>query len=588
MRPAAFLINLLPVLAICSNTALAVTFSDVTTYSNLDNYPLSRCSAWLDYDRDGYLDLIVGSENGNNRLHRNNGDGTFADVTEEAGIPERPGIWGINFADINNDGFQEVYLSARAPDTFSAGRNLLLSNDAGTCFTDISEISGANVPGGGVAACFAPFDKDAYIDLFVPNQYYPDMEYPYLLINVMNNTFEDQTVQYGLHILDWWDVPAAFDFDNDRMLDLFCTKDYHGNSLYKRTWYSHFEDWTDSLNIQTACGYGITIGDVNNDGWFDLYLTNWHYLTDNLFIYDTSGSYINMTLEWNVPGNIWTSAPHFADFDNDGWLDLMVMAAGSGNRYYRNVNGTGFEDNTLESGLTNSSYNWGASIGDYNNDGFLDIFIPEYLHSSNGGRLYRNNGNNNNWVQIELIGTSCNRDGIGARLWLDSPSTSQTRQVMGGSGFGSQNSLVQHFGLARDSIINFLEIWWPDGTIEIYEDISVNQLITIVEGDASYIYQDRRIVVPNCFQLKEVYPNPSNNAINFEIEILQTTYIRIEIIDILGKKAKCIFKGSLDPGIFYYLWDGCDSKGKDVSSGLYFVRVSNSMDVAIKKVTLAK
>jgi hypothetical protein len=588
MKPTAFLISIFSVLAICSNISRAVTFSDVTSYSNLDNYPLARCSAWIDYDRDGHLDLIVGSEYGNNRLHRNNGDGTFANVTEEAGVPHRSGIWGVNFADINNDGFQEIYLSARAPDTFSAGRNILLLNNSGTCFTDISEISGANAPGGGVAACFAPFDKNAYIDLFVPNQYYPDMEYPYLLINMMDNTFEDQTTQYGLYILDWWDVPVVFDYDNNRVLDLFCTKDYHGNSLYKRTWGSHFEDWTDSLNIQTACGYGATIGDVNNDGWLDLYLTNWHNLTDNLFIYDTSGSYINMTLEWNVPGNIWTSAPHFADFDNDGWLDLVVMAAGSGNRYYRNVNGAGFEDNTLESGLTNSSYNWGASIGDYNNDGFLDIFVPEYIHSPNGGRLYRNNGNENNWVQIELIGTNCNRDGIGARLWLNSQSTRQTRQVMGGSGFGSQNSLIQHFGLAQDTVINFLEIWWPDGTTEIYEAISINQLITIVQGGTLYINQGRRIVAPESFQLRKAYPNPFNYAIEFEIEVLRTTFISVEINDILGRKARCIFEGSLDPGTFRCFWDGSDSKGINVTSGIYFVRISNGIDVDIEKVTLVK
>lgn len=588
MKLIAILLYLLFAIIMRYSPATAITFSNVTSPSNLDNYQLARCSAWIDYDRDGNQDLIVGSEYGYNRLHRNNGDGTFANVTEEMGIVQRSGIWGVNVADINNDGFQELYFCARAPDTVTAGRNILLLNNGGTCFYDISELSGTNVPGGGVAACFAPFDKDAYIDLFVPNQYYPNMEYPYLMLNMMNNTFIDNTYRFGLNMPDWWNVPVVFDYDNDRGLDLFCTKDYNGNSLYKEIEHSHFQNITDSANIQTPCGYGVTVGDVNNDGWFDLYITNWHNLTDNLFIYDTTERYINKTNEWNVPGNIWTSSPQFADFDNDGWLDLAVMAAGTGNRYYRNLNGTGFEDNTLGSGFTNNNYNWGASVCDYNNDGFLDIYMPEYIHGANGGRLYRNNGNGNNWVKIELVGISCNRDAIGTRLWLYSQTTAQTRQVMAGTGFGSQNSLIQHFGLAQDSVINLLEIWWPDGETDIFEAVPANQSLRIIEGEALQIRDYDINIFPNSYQVRKIYPNPFNSSIGIELEVYIPGYLKIEIIDILGRRISFPFEGDVSTGIVKCFWNGLDLNGQSMATGIYLIKIMGDGEEDLEKIILLR
>lgn len=568
-------------------TAQGLTFTNVTRQANLAGFNSARGVAWVDYNRDGYLDLLVGSEQGANRLHKNLGDGTFENATQFAGIPQRGGIWGVNFADIDNDGYQDFYLSARAPDTISAGRNILLANTGLGTFDDISDSSQANVPGGGIAACFAPFDKGPYVDLFVPNQYYPDREYPYLLMNVGGRFFADRTEAAGLHILDWWDVPVAFDFDNDRQLELLCTKDYNGNSMYDMI-SGRFTDITDSLHIQTPCGYGATVGDVNNDGWFDMYITNWHSLTDNLFLYDTLNfRYRDATSSWHVPGNTWTSAAHLEDFDNDGWLDLFITAAGTGNRYYHNLEGGGFEDLTGQVGLTNNRYNWGAGVGDYNNDGFLDIYMPEYAHTTDGGRLYKNNGNENNWFAVELQGVRSNRDAIGARLQVDTDNLHQLRQVIAGSGFGSQNTLIQHFGLGQDEIVRQLTITWPSGRIEVYEDLPANQQMHFVEGDIVGIDEERDLT-PRVFGFKNAYPNPFNASTRIELEIYESNDYKVEIVDLLGREIRVLFDGWLSPQSLSLSWNGTDDDQAALSSGIYFCRAKGGQDVDSIKLLLVK
>ena len=566
--------------------AWGITFTNVTTLANLDGYPYSRASAWFDYDRDGYQDLVVGSELGYNRLHRNNGDGTFTDVTQEAGIPFQPGIWGVNFADIDNDGYQEIYFSDRAPDTVSEGRNTLLLNTGHGDFIDISDTSGAGVPGGGIAACFAPFSKGYNIDLFVPNQYYPNVEFPFFLTNNGGITFTDRTEQVGLHLRDWWDVPIVFDFDNDSQLELFCTKDYHGNSMYEYVPGGQFTDISDSINIQTPCGYGATIGDINNDGYFDLYVTNWHDIYDNLFIFNGT-YYDDETWAWHARGNTWTSAAHFADFNNDGWLDLLVMGAGTGNKYYENDAGTEYVDRTAQSGLSNYNYNWGMSIGDYDNDGFLDIFMPEYIHSSNGGRLYHNNGNDNNWFKVELEGRRSNRDGIGARIYVESDSFRQTRQVIAGSGFGSQNSLIQHFGLGQDSSIHYLSIQWPSGINDIYADLGVNQTLHAIEGEIVSV-DDAPLQTPAEFHLGSFYPNPFNAGTRASLDVFKSSYLDIEITDILGRRVKKLHQGMIEPGQRALYWDGIDEDGIHSHSGIYFCTASDGETTESARIVLIK
>jgi hypothetical protein len=364
--------------------------------------------------------------------------------------------------------------------------------------------------------------------------------------------------------------------------------DYHGNAMYKEYAFSIFIDVTDSMNFQTPCGYGATIGDINNDGWFDMFITNWHNYTDNLFLRDSTAGFIDVTNSWGAFGNDWTSAAHLADFDNDGWLDLYVSGAGTGNKYYRNEFGTCFIDETEESGMTNYAYNWGASVGDYNNDGFLDIYVPEYFYSGNGGRLYRNNGNSNNWIKFKLSGQISNRDGIGARLFLASPSTRQTSQVIAGSGFGSQNSLIQHFGLGQDAIVSTLTIVWPSGRTDQFEMIPAGNSYIVEEGSGIVNIEDDSIILPSDFRISNIYPNPFNNMARIQVEVTKEMNLTIDIIDILGREIKLLHTGRIDPGTKSIIWDGTDEQGSQVSSGTYFCRVRSLDRVISERLSLVK
>jgi enediyne biosynthesis protein E4 len=570
-----------------AQSAFSVTFTNVTTAAHLNNFHEARGAAWVDYDRDGYLDLFLGSEQGRNRLHRNLGNGTFENVTTFAGIPQRSGVWGVNFADIDNDGYDELYMSTRAPDTVSAGRNVLLRNSGQGDFIDISASSGADVTGGGIAACFAPFGKGNFIDLFVPNQYYPTTQFPVMLENAGSCIFTDNTNFYGLYQRYWWDVPIAFDYDNDTEIELFCTKDFDGNSMYDRENGHAFIDVTADLHIQTPCGYGATVGDVNNDGWSDLYITNWHDYTDNLFIYDSVHTrYYDLTDDWNVHATTWTSAAHFADFDNDGWLDLFVTGAATGNNYYRNNSGQSFTNCTSQAGLTNGNYNWGASIGDYNNDGFLDIFTPEYYQGS-GGRLYRNNGNSNHWVKVQLHGINSNRDGIGARITIQTPTSTQYREVIAGSGFGSQNSLIQHFGLGLDSIITRMTVSWPGLGSDDYDSLGVDVQYEVTEGYDLSI-GDNQIQKPISFAISNAYPNPFNGTVNFEIEAAEGQFLNVEIYDILGNKVKTLYSARVQFPRTRLSWNSEDNSNAPVASGVYFCRITDGVKAQSRKVLLLK
>ena len=566
--------------------AFGVSFTDVTTTAHLENTPMARGSAWVDYDRDGYIDLFLGGEIGANRLYRNWEDGTFRNVTFQTRIPQTGGIWAVNYADIDNDGFEDLYMSVRAPDTIGAGRNILLRNTGTGYYIDISDTSGADVPGGGVAACFAPFSKESFVDIFVPNQYYPRPEYAVLLENTNGLSFVDRTEFYGLYAIDWWDVPLAFDYDNDTQLELFCTKDFSGGGMYDRINGPAFINVIDQLNINTPCGYGATIGDVNNDGWFDLYITNWRSYQVNLFIFDsTSGSYNNETFQWHAPNPAWTSAAHFADFDNDGWVDLFMTGAGTGNCLYMNDSGRDFFNFTDQAGLTNDHYNWGACIGDYDNDGFLDIFVPEYV--SGNGRLYHNNGNNNNWVKFQLHGIYSNRDGIGARLILDTPNYHQIREVLAGSGYGSQNSLIQHFGIGADTIINRLEIRWPGVGSDIFENLPVNYQYDVYEGQEMSA-NDEPIQIPVSFAISNAYPNPFNGSVSFEIDTPGKQYLEVSILDILGNKVKTLYSQYTESRRLILLWDSKTDSGERAASGVYFCNVSNGIEIKSRKVVLLK
>ncbi|MGM0597538.1 MAG: CRTAC1 family protein [Myxococcota bacterium] len=500
-------------------------FEDITEIAGLDGM---RRVAWGDYDNDGYDDLLV---NGN-RLFRNNGDGSFTETTYVAGIggfPTNGGIW----ADYNNDGYLDFYATAgnylpecsqenpciadgyscyegRCQDDANPGErihDLLWMNNGDGTFTEVSFQAGVYdfLPSEGAA--WGDINNDGQVDLYVANYEIPANwtdgvralgTVDYLWVNNGDGTFTDRSEAFGVRgqtrPLCGRGVNFG-DFNEDGWIDLYVSnyrlnKNYFfknlGSGMF--TDISH-ENGTAGEFIEGA--YGHTIGsqwaDFNNDGYFDLIVANLAHprfieFSDKTMLYLNQGppnyGFAEIRDTSGITYSETHSDPATADFDNDGNLDLFItdVYVGYSGFLYRNSGDAFFEDVTYLSGISIDN-GWGCAWSDFDNDGDLDFIA---------NRFYQNNyPDPGNYLQIKLVGTYANRAAIGAVVKIWTEQDVMVRQVEGGKGTTSQNSQILHFGLGDATMVQELEITWPIAPLykEQYYNIPANQRITYVERE---------------------------------------------------------------------------------------------------------
>ncbi|HEX6649931.1 MAG TPA: CRTAC1 family protein [Pyrinomonadaceae bacterium] len=496
-------------------------------------------AAFIDYDNDGWLDifLVNGTRlngvprnlNSTNRLFRNNGNGTFTDVTEKAGLV-RAG-WGQSVCggDYDNDGYVDLFVS-------SYGKNALFHNNRNGTFTELAEKAGvANNPTRWGSGCaFLDYDHDGLLDLFVAS--YIDLDLstaplpetgPCLYKGVMvacgppgltggsntlyhndgNGTFSDVSKKsgitktngtYGLGVL-------TADFDNDGWTDIYVANDSAPAALYHNNKNATFTD----VGIEAGCalsidgkpqaGMGVTAGDYNHDGWLDIFKTNFSGDTSSLYRNTGKETFDDVTFPAGMGFNTrWLGwGCGFIDVDNDGWADIFLV---NGHVYpevekltteagyaqpkvlYRNLQNGSFADVSLKAGaaVTSPNASRGAAFGDYDNDGDVDILI----NSVNGPPelLRADSLNQNNWIKIKTVGVKSNRDGIGARIKCVTESGTQIDEVRSGGSYYSQNDLRIHFGLGKNQRVESLEISWPSGKVDTLRNVAANQLVVVKEG----------------------------------------------------------------------------------------------------------
>ncbi len=496
-------------------------------------------AAFIDYDNDGWEDIFL--VNGTrldglppgvkvtNRLYRNKGDGTFADVTETAGLV-RAG-WGqsVCVGDYDNDGYDDLFIS-------SYGKNALYHNNRNGSFTDLAERVGVanNRTRWGSGCAFVDYDRDGFLDLFVASYIDLDLKTaplpetgPCLYKGVMvacgppgltggsntlyhNNgkgTFSDVSEKagitkangtYGLGVL-------VADFDNDGWPDIYVANDSAPAAFYHNNRDNTFTD----IGIEAGCafsidgkpqaGMGVTAGDYDRDGWLDIFKTNFSGDTPSLYHNTGKGAFDDVTFPAGLGLNTrWLGwGCSFVDVDNDGWPDIFLVnghvypeverlttEAGYAQRkvLYHNLQNGRFADVSDEAGeaITKANASRGAAVGDYDNDGDIDILI----NSVNGlpELLRADSSNKNNWIKIKTIGVKSNRDGIGARIKLSTADGSQIDEVRSGGSYYSQNELRVHFGLGQNQRVKTIEIRWPSGQVDTLTDVAVNQLVTVKEG----------------------------------------------------------------------------------------------------------
>ncbi len=507
-------------------------FRDVSHDVGLERYNESGGAIMDDFDGDGLLDIIVTdwSPSGQMAFYRNKGDGTFEDRTKAAGLEGQLGGLYCVQTDYNNDGHPDVFIPRGAwmPDHMPVRPSLLRNNGNGT-FTDVTAAARLDTSLSSNSAAWADYDNDGLIDLFVCRQHRTCLLYR----NKGDGTFEDVAARAGLPA-DLRDVlgVAWIDFDNDGYPDLFTNNGqsptgsdqtsigFSGlatglSRLYRNNRDGTFTDVTRQLGIDgPPGGFSCWAWDFDNDGWLDIYATSTvHSLEDivngmlgrphelptpRLYRNLQGKGFRDVTKEVGLDLLCAPMGSNFGDLDNDGFLDFYLatgnpdLGALVPNRLFRNVGGKRFAEITASSRTGHLQKGHGVSFGDWRRCGSLDMFVQlggavpgDRYHNA----LFKNPGQGNNWLNVKLVGTKTNRAAIGARIKVTTAGPSPLtvhRHVSSGSSFGA-NPLEQHIGLGKADRVALLEIHWPtSGTTQVFRDVPINRGVVITELATDY------------------------------------------------------------------------------------------------------
>jgi enediyne biosynthesis protein E4 len=390
------------------------------------------------------------------------------------------------------------------------------------------------------------------------------------------------------------------DIDGDRDLDIFVANESGSTDyMYKNNGGGYFTKIT-GIAPTTSAGisWSSSWGDYDNDGDFDLFVTNSENQKNFLFRNDGGFSFTRILSDPSVNENGYFACSGWGDYDNDGDLDMFVTQAyGPANVYlknhlYKNLfmesGNPEFEKITSGELVNDSGYSYGFAWADWDSDGDLDLFTAKTYNENENNAAFLNSGNSNKWLEIRLKGNPTNRSAIGTKVivkaTINNGPVRLVRSVEGQAGYCSQN-LDLHFGLGNASVVDSVRIEWLSGATEHYTNISVNQLLTIEEGNPIGIQQNGT-EVPEGFMLYQNYPNPFNPAtkINFDIPTgIEYESTRLFVYDITGKIRAEILNRQLKPGSYTAVWDA-----EGFPSGVYFYVLSAGGFRQTKKMMLVK
>jgi enediyne biosynthesis protein E4 len=512
---------------------------------------------WFDYNNDGYVDLYIvnGSTIENllkpasvrnsprNYLFRNNGDGTFTDVTRAAGVEGHGWGCGAVAADYNNDGYVDLFV-------YTYGKNILYKNNGNGTFSDVTEHAGVagNLSWSGGAA-FADYDNDGYLDLYVSGYIDFDLhrlaDYDRLTCqfkgtkvaacgprglpgapdglyhNNGDGTFTDVTDK--ARVTDtrrYYGFSVGFeDFDGDGRPDILVANDSNPNYFYRNKGDGTFEEAGATAGIAyngeglEQSNMGLAIGDIDNDGWTDVFITE--FAEDNYSLFHNDGK--GLFSDISYPSGIAEATIHylgwatfFMDYDNDGLKDLFCVnghvypeadrVAGSSYRQppllFKNLGNRKFKLVSSDVGIASLRLpGRGGAFCDYDNDGDLDVAI---INIDDRPTLLRNDGGNRagHWLQVKTAGARSNRDGIGAAVKVVSGDLVQYDRVRTGGSFSSSNDMRLHFGLGNRQAVDLVEIRWPSGVVDQLAHVDPNQVLVVREGEGRIASPYRPFRVP--------------------------------------------------------------------------------------------
>lgn len=503
-----------------------------------------------DYNGDGFEDFFAttSEDHGKNLLYRNNGDFTFTEMGEAAGVAngndESNASADAMWFDYNNDGRLDLLV-------IRFGHSQLFENMGDGTFKDVSTQAGLNQQYlNSIVAIAFDYDRDGYLDILFGNYFQPvnlfNPSTPHffpesfetanngggvtLYHNNGDGTFTHMTDKAGLRFSGWVLDLGHADADHDGDDDLYVAVDFGQDRFFVNNGDGTFTDMTEkAIGVDTKKGMNADWGDFNNDGLFDVYVTNItdEYMREGNFLWKNNGdlTFTDVARETGTYDTGWGWAGKFFDYDNDGWLDLYVVngwvSAGEenyvvdifqlitspnvdlsdarnwppmGNKtlsgyqekwLFHNQEGTLFTNEAARHGLNSKLDGRGIAVADFDNDGRLDLLVS---NANARPLLYRNiQPTGNHWVQFSLKGTRSNPLAVEARLWVTAGGQTQAGFVNGGNGFASQSMLRVHFGLGKATQIERLEVAWPSGVRQTFTNLQPDRMYVVVEGQSEIL-----------------------------------------------------------------------------------------------------
>jgi hypothetical protein len=516
-------------------------------YSNImEGYTaLGASAAVSDYDGDGFDDIFVTDSKlgGKNHLYHNNGNLTFTDVAAQAGVAdgndEEDASADALWFDYNNDGRPDLFV-------VRFGRSQLFQNLGNGKFREVTHQAGLDQYRNAITAIAFDYDHDGYLDLFVgsyfqpTNLFKPDTPrfFPESFetanngggVTVFHNngdgTFTDVTDKVGLRQSGWVLSLGHGDANNDGWDDLYVACDFGTDRFFVNNGNGTFTDRTETaIGFDTKKGMNAEWGDYDNDGLLDIFVTNItdDYMREGNFLWHNNGNltFTDVSRETGTFDTGWGWGGKFFDYDNDGWLDLYAVngwvSAGKDNyvpdifamvtrpnvdfadlrnwppmgdkslsgyekkKLFHNEHGQAFKEEAARHGLDSVRDGRGIAVADFDNDGRLDLFVT---NANAAPYLYHNIlPTGAHWVEFALEGTRSNRMAIGAQVRVTSAGATHLSFVNGGNGFAAQSMQRVHFGLAQSTAIDRVEVRWPSGTKQVFENLAADKIYKIREGD---------------------------------------------------------------------------------------------------------